>query len=137
MENANRFVSICHSLYAPLISKHQIRQGLFKLSKAHNPTTRSKMYQHADLYIVLCNHRCVISSKNNGDIRTFNILFAGYIGHAHSLDTVIIVAQRLKRERSNIQFTLIGTGVDLDRLCAATIVAKTDNILFLPPPQTE
>ncbi len=71
--------------------------------------------------------------KNRRDIKTFNILFAGNIGQAQALDTVIVAAQRLKRERSNIQFTLIGTGVDLDRLRAASIAAKTDNILFLPP----
>lgn len=63
---------------------------------------------------------------------TFNILFAGNMGKAQGLDAVIRAARRLKREAPAIRFTLIGGGVEVEHLRAASAAAGTDNIVFLP-----
>ena len=68
---------------------------------------------------------------------TFNILFAGNMGKAQSLETVILAAKRLKKEVPFIKFTLIGGGVDVERLKALSASAGTDNIVFLPPRSTK
>lgn len=65
--------------------------------------------------------------------RPFNILFAGNMGYAQALDTVIGAAERLKRDAPNIRFTMIGGGTEVDRLRTASQAAGCDNIRFLPP----
>ena len=67
------------------------------------------------------------------ETKIFNILFAGNMGKAQSLETVIRAAQRLKTEAQSIKFTLIGGGVDIARLSAASDAAGTGNITFLSP----
>lgn len=62
-----------------------------------------------------------------------NILFAGNMGKAQALETVIGAAQRLIHEAPMIRFTFIGGGVDVEALRAASHAAGTDNIVFLPP----
>ena len=66
------------------------------------------------------------------DAATFNIVFAGNIGKAQSLDTVIEAAHRLKNEVSSVRFILVGNGIEVDRLCAASVAKGTDNVVFLP-----
>jgi glycosyltransferase involved in cell wall biosynthesis len=63
---------------------------------------------------------------------TFNIVFAGNMGKAQALETVIAAARRLKHEAPSIRFTLVGGGVELEPLRAASDAAGTDNIVFLP-----
>jgi colanic acid biosynthesis glycosyl transferase WcaI len=69
---------------------------------------------------------------------TLNILFAGNMGKAQALETVIGAAQRLIRDAPMIRFTLIGGGVDAEALRAASHAAGTENMVFLTPrPVTE
>lgn len=63
---------------------------------------------------------------------TFNIVFAGNIGKAQALDTVIRAAQRLKSDAPSVRFILIGGGVEVENLRAASQAADTDNIIFMP-----
>lgn len=61
----------------------------------------------------------------------FNILFAGNIGHAQALDVVIEAAKRLRNQAPDVRFSLIGGGVDRDRLRSAAEEAGLSNVLFL------
>jgi colanic acid biosynthesis glycosyl transferase WcaI len=74
-----------------------------------------------------------MTTKARGDAETFNILFAGNMGMAQALHTVIHAAQFLKEEAPHIQFTLAGGGVEVDHLRAASEEAGTHNIVILPP----
>ncbi len=53
-----------------------------------------------------------VKEKKQGD--TFKLLFAGNIGVAQDLDTVIDVARALKDE--NIEFNIVGDGTELERI---------------------
>jgi colanic acid biosynthesis glycosyl transferase WcaI len=72
-------------------------------------------------------------AKGASNPKIFNILFAGNMGKAQALGTVIEAARRLKHEAPHIRFTMIGGGVEVDHLRAASEAAGTTNIFFLPP----
>jgi len=65
--------------------------------------------------------------------RGFNILFAGNMGHAQALGVVIEAAKRLKDRAPDIRFTMIGGGVERERLRTAAQAAGLDSIVFLEP----
>lgn len=69
------------------------------------------------------------SSRAHG----FNILFAGNMGHAQALDVVIEAAKRLRDQAPDVRFSLIGGGVDRDRLRSAAKEAGLSNVVFLKP----
>ena len=60
----------------------------------------------------------------------FNVVFAGYMGFAQGLDTVIAAAQQLS-DLPEVQFTLIGDGVDEARLQQMVIKKQVGNVRFL------
>lgn len=62
----------------------------------------------------------------------FRVLFAGNIGKAQSLDTVIEAAQLLQEKSSQVAFIFLGGGVEALRLEALAKTRKIDDIYFLP-----
>lgn len=66
------------------------------------------------------------------DASKFRILFAGNMGKAQSLDTVIAAAQLLQEETNQIAFIFLGGGVEVSRLQALAKTRKLDNVFFLP-----
>jgi colanic acid biosynthesis glycosyl transferase WcaI len=60
----------------------------------------------------------------------FNVMFAGMIGLAQGLDTVLDAAWLL-RDRPEVQFVLVGDGADLDRLQRQTQARGLENVRFL------
>lgn len=62
----------------------------------------------------------------------FRILFAGNIGKAQSLDTLLDVATQLKEMSSTITWIFLGGGVEVPRLKKEAELRKLDNVLFLP-----
>jgi len=62
----------------------------------------------------------------------FRILFAGNMGKAQSLDTVIEAAQLLRRENKQVAFIFLGGGVEASRLVALVEREKLQDIFFLP-----
>lgn len=62
----------------------------------------------------------------------FKILFAGNMGKAQSLDTVIAAAELLQESASEVAFIFLGGGVEVSRLEALAKTRKLDNIFFLP-----
>lgn len=63
----------------------------------------------------------------------FNILFAGNMGHAQALDVVIEAAKRLRDRAPDVRFSLIGGGIERDRLRCAVKAASLDTVVFLEP----
>lgn len=62
----------------------------------------------------------------------FRILFAGNMGKAQSLETVITAAQLLKEQASQVSFVFLGGGVEVSRLEALARDKGLDNVVFLP-----
>ncbi len=73
-----------------------------------------------------------LPAKTPSNGTALNILFAGNMGKAQALETVISAAQRLICEAPLIRFTFIGDGVDVEALRAASRAAGAGNIVFLP-----
>jgi glycosyltransferase involved in cell wall biosynthesis len=67
-------------------------------------------------------------SKNKIDEKTFTVLYAGVIGHAHGLEVIIKAAMALK----NVQFVLVGDGPEKENLKQAAHAAQLTNVLFIP-----
>jgi colanic acid biosynthesis glycosyl transferase WcaI len=62
----------------------------------------------------------------------FRVLFAGNMGKAQSLDTVITAAELLKEKASEVAFIFLGGGVEVSRLEALAKTKGLDNVFFLP-----
>ena len=68
--------------------------------------------------------------RQSGFAGRFNILFAGTMGKMQGLDTVVAAARKLSRQDSKILFTLMGGGVEVERL--KQVAHDLPNIQFLP-----
>jgi glycosyltransferase involved in cell wall biosynthesis len=62
----------------------------------------------------------------------FNVVFAGNIGKAQALESVLAAADILKKESSNVQFVFVGTGVEVENLKRRAHDMGLENVLFLP-----
>ncbi|MBN1398758.1 MAG: glycosyltransferase family 4 protein [Bacteroidetes bacterium] len=62
----------------------------------------------------------------------FNIVFAGNLGKAQGLDNVLSAAVILMKSHPQIQFIMIGSGIDEDRLKNEADRMQLNNIIFLP-----
>jgi colanic acid biosynthesis glycosyl transferase WcaI len=69
---------------------------------------------------------------NFPDASKFRILFAGNMGKAQSLDTVIATAQLLQEQTNQVALIFLGAGVEVSRLQALAKSTKLDNVFFLP-----
>jgi glycosyltransferase involved in cell wall biosynthesis len=65
-------------------------------------------------------------------INKFTLLFAGNMGPAQGLESVLKAANKLK-ENTEIQFVFIGGGVELDNLKKMAQDLDLPNVIFLPP----
>lgn len=63
----------------------------------------------------------------------FNIVFAGNIGRAQSLDAVLDAAKVLQNRKSKVFFVFLGGGVEVSRLKLYAKNLCLDNLVFLPP----
>ena len=62
----------------------------------------------------------------------FRILFAGNMGVAQKLDTVLDAARQILDTHSECRFYFMGDGVERDRLFAASVARCLHNVTFLP-----
>lgn len=67
------------------------------------------------------------------DSSKFNVIFAGNIGKAQALDSVLKAALIILKIDSNIQFTFIGGGLDLNHLKLQASEMGLSNTRFIPP----
>lgn len=63
----------------------------------------------------------------------FRILFAGNMGKAQALDTVLQAAELLQQRGSRVCWIMLGGGVEVARLKSEAARRKLTNLLFLPP----
>lgn len=63
----------------------------------------------------------------------FNILFAGNMGKAQALGTVLDAAKLLQERGSNVRWIMLGGGVEVSRLKQRAREMNLDNVIFLPP----
>ncbi|MCI0498749.1 MAG: glycosyltransferase family 4 protein [Planctomycetales bacterium] len=64
---------------------------------------------------------------------TFKILFAGNMGKAQALETVLKAAAILKDSNPPIKFVFIGGGVEVEHLKQQSVQMHLPNVCFLPP----
>lgn len=62
----------------------------------------------------------------------FRIVFAGNMGKAQALGTVVDAAELLSKERPDVCFVLVGSGVEVDGLKQMVAAKGLGNILFIP-----
>lgn len=63
----------------------------------------------------------------------FNILFAGNVGRAQGLDALLDAAKMLAEEEPSIKFTVLGGGLEVQRLKKRAASEGLCNVAFLPP----
>jgi glycosyltransferase involved in cell wall biosynthesis len=63
----------------------------------------------------------------------FRVLFAGNMGKAQALDTVLDAAALLQARKSRVSLVMLGGGVEVSRLKQRAVELKLSNIVFLPP----
>jgi len=68
--------------------------------------------------------------KNMYDKNKFNIIFAGNIGKAQSLDTLIKSAELLSKKNSKANFIIIGDGIELEYLKSLATQKRVNNVQF-------
>ena len=62
----------------------------------------------------------------------FNVVFAGTMGKAQALDSVLEVAELLANRQPQVQFVFIGGGIEVEHLKQIKTDKKLVNVLFLP-----
>lgn len=62
----------------------------------------------------------------------FRIVFAGNMGKAQALGTVIEAAELLAKQRPEITFVLVGSGIEVENLKRMVAAKNLDNISFIP-----
>jgi colanic acid biosynthesis glycosyl transferase WcaI len=62
----------------------------------------------------------------------FNVVFAGSLGKAQGLESVLSAASKVLHSLPQVQFTLVGSGVEEDRLKSETARMRLTNVRFLP-----
>jgi glycosyltransferase involved in cell wall biosynthesis len=73
-----------------------------------------------------------VLAKELGMADRFNIVFAGTMGKAQSLNSVLDAARLLRDKLPKIQFVFIGGGIDVERLKKIKDVQALMNVRFLP-----
>lgn len=63
----------------------------------------------------------------------FRMVFAGNMGKAQALDSVLDAAAILQARGSRASFVMLGGGVEVSRLKSRTLEMKLGNVVFLPP----
>lgn len=66
------------------------------------------------------------------DHNQFKILFAGNIGKAQALHTVLAAAELLQCKGSRVCWVMLGAGLELEKLKAETMQRQIKNVIFLP-----
>jgi colanic acid biosynthesis glycosyl transferase WcaI len=62
----------------------------------------------------------------------FNVVFAGTMGKAQALDSVLQAAHIVQRQNDKVKFVFVGGGVDVEHLKSFADELQLDNVLFIP-----
>jgi len=69
-------------------------------------------------------------AREHGLLNRFTVIFAGTLGAAQALDTVLEAAAKL-HDYPAVQFVLIGDGIEVERLKQQTAARQLDNVRFI------
>jgi colanic acid biosynthesis glycosyl transferase WcaI len=72
------------------------------------------------------------AGEKNALAGRFNVVFAGNMGPAQDLDTVLRAARLVAVSHPAVQFVLVGGGLDTERLKTAVVAEGLANVIFLP-----
>lgn len=101
-------------------------------------TERGVAEDKIDVIYNWCNEAAITSSpadeaaSNARDPNEFQVVFAGNLGKAQSLDTVLDAAELLLSRAPDVCFVFIGSGVDAARLRQSAQDRRLHNVRFLP-----
>ena len=73
-----------------------------------------------------------LRARELGFEHRFNVVFAGTMGKAQALDTVLQAAELLRLSAPQARFVMIGGGVEVERLQALALERQLPNVVFLP-----
>lgn len=62
----------------------------------------------------------------------FRVVFAGNMGKAQALGTVVEAAELLSTERPEVRFVLVGSGIEVDGLKQLVAQKSLENVAFIP-----
>lgn len=94
------------------------------------------IYNWCDESAISISDRSPSVAHKLGFYGKFNIVFAGTMGVLQALDSVIDVARLIEKELSDVQFTFVGGGTQVEQLKSQS--ASLTNVQFLPQkPQSE
>jgi colanic acid biosynthesis glycosyl transferase WcaI len=90
------------------------------------------IYNWVDDNLVKSGRKNTVLAEKLGLSGKFNIIFAGNIGKAQALDSVITAANLLRNNSRNIQFVFVGAGIEVENLKQKAKDLGLDNVLFIP-----
>ena len=73
-----------------------------------------------------------LRARELGFEHRFNVVFAGTMGKAQALETVLQAAELLRQSAPQARFVMIGGGVEVGRLQALARERQLSNVVFLP-----
>lgn len=92
--------------------------------------------QKIDILYNWCDEQTLVDCKNtSSDLLNkeyINIVFAGTMGKAQALESVIFAAKKVAELNTRIRFVFIGSGVEKDKLVELSKRELLNNIDFLP-----
>lgn len=103
------------------------------ISRGVAPEKIEISYNWCDETSIVVDVSLVDSVKPAEFTRKFVVLFAGAMGFAQGLDTLLDCARLCRETLPDIQFVLIGGGVDRPHLQKRAEEMGLDNVTFLPP----
>lgn len=71
------------------------------------------------------------------DQKYFNILFAGNMGRAQAINSVLEAADVLAKKKSSVRFIFLGRGLEVENLKEIAELRKLNNAIFLPAVEME
>jgi colanic acid biosynthesis glycosyl transferase WcaI len=73
-----------------------------------------------------------LPARTRAEDGRFNVVFAGNMGKAQALGTVLEAARILAAKAAPVHFTMVGGGVDANMLRERSVAMELDNMTFLP-----
>ncbi len=105
----------------------------FKQNLANRGISQAKLdmiYNWCDESSIHVPEPNAVVAQELGFTNHFNIVFAGNMGIMQALDRIMDAAKLVTKEFSDVKFTFVGGGIEVDRL--RNISASMDNVKFLP-----
>jgi len=127
--------SICNRIYSGADHLVVLSPG-FKENLVHRGIAPEKIdviYNWCDEASIGGGGQLAASARPQEFAGKFVVLFAGALGIAQGLDTVLDCAKLCKESLPDVHFVLIGGGVDRTRLQQRAVEMGLENVMFLPP----